>query len=114
MSETPPNPETKASPASGLLLIAGNMASFSAIGVITAVVCSTIFLSSYLSVLDGRLIWIIDYADIFKIGLIALAVLFGIAIIVVAIIANILMIKKDRVLWMVWHSCRCRRYSFGV
>src|SRR5262249_49870380 len=47
-----------------------------------AVVCSAIFLFGYLSVFDWRLIWIIDYSDILKVGLVAIAVLSSVIIVV--------------------------------
>jgi hypothetical protein len=74
----PPGSETKASHTPGpLTFIAENIASFSAVGVVATVVCSTLFLYGYLSVFDWRLFWIIDYSDIFKIGLVTLAALAG-------------------------------------
>jgi hypothetical protein len=78
-----PSSETKASPAPGpLTFIAGNIASLSAIGLFAAVVGSTLFLYAYLSVFDWRLIWIIDYSDIFKVGLVTLAVLSSFVVLV--------------------------------
>jgi hypothetical protein len=95
MSEAPPSSETKTSAASGLLtFIGGNIASFSAIGLVASVLCSTIFLYAYLSVFDRRLIWIIDYPDIFKVGLIVLAVLFGAVLMIVVVIVNILAARR--------------------
>src|SRR5260370_13953788 len=58
-----------------LTVIAENVASFSAVGLIASVVFSTLFLYAYLSVFDWRLIWIVDYSDIFKVALVTLAVL---------------------------------------
>jgi hypothetical protein len=87
-AETPlPGSETKASHGPGpLTFIAGNIASFSAIGVFTVVVGSTLFLYSYLNVFDWRLIWIIDYSDIFKVGLVALGVLSSVIIIALQVV----------------------------
>jgi hypothetical protein len=73
----PPGAETKSQAPGVLTFLAGNIASLSAIGVVATVVCSTLFLYGYLSVFDWRLIWIIDYSDIFKIGLVTLAALAG-------------------------------------
>jgi hypothetical protein len=85
MSEPPAiGSEAKASPL--LTFVAGNLASISAIGVFTAVVYSTLFLYSYLSIFDWRLIWIIDYSDIFKVGLVALGVLSSVIIIVLQVL----------------------------
>jgi hypothetical protein len=76
MSEgPPPGAETKSQAPGVLTFLAGNIASLSAIGGFAVVVCSTLFLYGYLSVFDWRLIWIIDYSDIFKIGLVTLGVL---------------------------------------
>ncbi|MGO9401587.1 MAG: hypothetical protein ACLP19_27655 [Xanthobacteraceae bacterium] len=41
----------------------------------TAILSSTVFLYGYLSVFDWRLIWIIEYGDVLKFGLVVLAVL---------------------------------------
>jgi hypothetical protein len=65
-----------------LAFIVSNFAGLSAIGLVAVVVCSTIFLYSYLSIFDWQLIWIIDYSDIFKVGLVALGALSGFIIIV--------------------------------
>jgi hypothetical protein len=74
---------TKSSHVAGpLAFIVGNFAGFSALGLIAAVVCSTIFLYAYLTIFDWQLIWIIDYPDVFKVGLVALGVLSGFIIIV--------------------------------
>jgi hypothetical protein len=76
MIEVPqPSSDKQASPSPALSFIASNIASFSAIGLIAVVMCSTLFLYAYLSIFDWRLIWIIDYSDILKVGLVALAVL---------------------------------------
>jgi hypothetical protein len=52
--------------------------------VFAAVVFSTLFLYAYLSIFDWRLIWIIDYSDIFKVGLVAVAVLSSVIIVLLA------------------------------
>lgn len=49
-------------------------------------VCSAIFLYAYLSVFDWRLIWIIEYSDILKVGLVALGALFLVVTIVLSIV----------------------------
>ena len=81
--EAPPGADTKVSQApAALTFLMGHIASFSALGAVAAVVCSTLFLYSYLSVFDWRLIWIIDYSDIFNVGLVALAALYTVILVV--------------------------------
>ena len=90
-----PSSETKASPAPGpLTFIAGNIASLSAIGLFAAVVGSTLFLYAYLSVFDWRLIWIIDYSDIFKVGLVTLAVLSSFVVLVLQGLQMVLVVVR--------------------
>jgi hypothetical protein len=55
--------------------ISQHFAVFSLLGAAFVVLCSTLFLYGYLSVFDRQLIWIIEYPDILKFGLIALAVI---------------------------------------
>jgi hypothetical protein len=47
----------------------------STFAVMTSSVCATVFLYSYLAVFDWRLVWIIEYSDIFKATLVALGFL---------------------------------------
>jgi hypothetical protein len=49
----------------------------SAFAGLTALLGSTVFLYGYLSVFDWRLIWVIEYSDVLKFGLIIFAVLTG-------------------------------------
>jgi len=71
-----------------LSFISEHFAVFSLLGLLFAVLCSTLFLYGYLTVFDQQLIWIIEYPDILKFGLVALAVLSTIILIVQALIAN--------------------------
>lgn len=56
--------------------VSEHFAVFSFLGLL-AVLCSTLFLYGYLTVFDQQLIWIIEYPDILKFGLVALAVIFS-------------------------------------
>ena len=68
--------------------VSEHFAVFSFLGLLLAVLCSTLFLYGYLTVFDQQLIWIIEYPDILKFGLVALAVMSTIIWIVQALIAN--------------------------
>jgi hypothetical protein len=54
-----------------------NFAPISALAGLTALLGSTVFFYGYLSVFDWRLIWVIEYSDVLKFGLIIFAVLSG-------------------------------------
>jgi hypothetical protein len=54
-------------------IIAQHFLVFSALALVVAVVLGTLFLGGYLSVFDWRLIWVIDYPDILKFGLVVTA-----------------------------------------
>jgi hypothetical protein len=54
-----------------------NFGPISAVAGVTALLGSTVFLYGYLSVFDWRLIWVIEYSDVLKFGLIIFAVLTG-------------------------------------
>jgi hypothetical protein len=54
-----------------------NFGPISAFAGLTALLGSTVFLYGYLSVFDWRLIWVIEYSDVLKFGLIIFAVLTG-------------------------------------
>jgi hypothetical protein len=77
-----------------LTFVAGNFAAFSALGLVAVILCSTIFLYGYLSVFDWRLIWIIEYPDIFKFGLVAIAAISGAIAFIQAVIQNFFTVKK--------------------
>jgi hypothetical protein len=57
-----------------LEVIADNFAAISASALIGAVLCSTIFVTGYLTPFDPRLIWFIEYSDIIKFGLVVVSV----------------------------------------
>jgi len=63
--------------ASRLATLSPHFAVVSALSLIIAVFCSTVFLYGYLSVFDWHLIWIIEYADVLKFGLVVVAVVSG-------------------------------------
>jgi hypothetical protein len=46
----------------------------SALTIVGGVLCATIFLYGYLLIFDWRLIWIIEYTDVLKVGLVAVAI----------------------------------------
>jgi hypothetical protein len=52
-----------------------HFAAISAIVVLLGVFNATVFLFAFLRVFDWRLIWMVEYADILKIGLVAVGVL---------------------------------------
>jgi hypothetical protein len=58
-----------------LSFITAHFAVFSLLGLVVVVLCCTLFLTGYLSVFDLQLIWIIEYPDILKFGLIAVALI---------------------------------------
>ena len=66
-----------AEPAAQKLLsfITAHFAVFSLLGLVVIVLCSTLFVYGYLSAFDSQLIWIIEYTDILKFGLVALALI---------------------------------------
>jgi len=69
--------------------ISEHFAVFSLLGLVVAVLCSTFFLYGYLSTFDWQLIWIIEYPDILKFGLVALAVISGILLTLQALVQNV-------------------------
>jgi hypothetical protein len=93
--ETSPAP--KETPALRLLsFISGHFAVFSLLGLVAIVLCSTLFLYGYLAVFDWQLIWIIEYPDILKFGLVALAVISSIILAVSAFIANLIAASRSK------------------
>src|SRR5262245_1477384 len=96
-----------AEPAAQKLLsfITAHFAAFSLLGLVVVVLCCTLFLYGYLSVFDWQLIWIIEYPDILKFGLVALAVIFGIILGLYGILMNLIASTrykgKARVLYVV-------------
>src|SRR5262245_6096612 len=88
MSDEPSAP--KEPPAFRLLsFVSGHFGVFSLLGLVAAVLCSTLFLYGYLTVFDWQLIWIIEYPDILKFGLVGLAVISGILLTLQIIAQNI-------------------------
>jgi hypothetical protein len=82
--------------ASTLFGFAGqHFALVSAIALLAGFLGATAFLFGYLSVFDWRLIWLIEYADILKVGLVATAVISGIAVFIGFIIDRV-MSRADR------------------
>src|SRR5262245_14716448 len=55
-----------------LNFITAHFAVFSLLGLVVTVLCSTLIVYGYLSEFDSQLIWIIEYTDILKFGLVAL------------------------------------------
>jgi len=60
-----------------LNVLSRHFVALSGVGIIFAVLCATVFTSSYLSTFDRQLIWLIEYTDLLKVGLIGLAFLLG-------------------------------------
>src|ERR1700753_3661436 len=73
--EDPHDAATSVSPKSRLDTVTKHFAVISTALTVTAVLSSTVFLYGYLSVFDWRLIWVIEYSDVLKFGLIVLAFL---------------------------------------
>jgi len=98
MSNTPEtSPAPKDTPALRLLsFISGYFAVFSLLGLVAIVLCSTLFLYGYLSVFDWQLIWIIEYPDILKFGLVALAVISSIILAITTIVAHLIASSRHR------------------
>src|SRR5262245_6442949 len=70
-----------------LNFITAHFAVFSLLGLVVTVLCSTLIVYGYLSEFDSQLIWIIEYTDILKFGLVALALISS-AILVVILAIN--------------------------
>src|SRR5262245_33264195 len=64
-----------------LKVIAGNFAAISASALIGVVVCSTVFVTGYLTPFDSRLIWFIEYSDIIKVCLVVVSVVATLSVI---------------------------------
>ena len=79
--------------ASRIVALSPHFAVVSALTIIIAVFCSTVFLYGYLSVFDWHLIWIIEYSDVLKFGLVVVAIISG-------FIVYINMITDDVLVWM--------------
>lgn len=71
-----------------------NFAVLSSLLLILGIVCSTVFLYAYLSVFDWHLIWIIEYPDILKFGLIAIGFIGGFAAIIQFIIDKTIQVRE--------------------
>src|SRR5262249_48029730 len=69
--------------------IAVNFASFSAIALVISALCSTAFIYGYLWMFDWQLIWLIEYTDILKIGLVMFAIMSGLLVFVGMYVRNI-------------------------
>jgi hypothetical protein len=54
-------------------IVSQHFAVASALTVIVGIFCSTIFLYGYIRVFDWHLIWIIEYGDVLKFGLVVVA-----------------------------------------
>jgi len=77
-------------PAQRLLsFITAHFAVFSLLGLVVVVLCATLFLYGYLSTFDWQLIWIIEYTDILKFGLVASALISTVIFVFIAVIQNL-------------------------
>src|SRR5262249_11989235 len=66
-----------------LNLVTAHFAVFSLLGLVVTVLCSTLFVYGYLREFDSQLIWIIEYTDILKFGLVALALISSAILVVI-------------------------------
>jgi hypothetical protein len=71
-----------------LKVVTANFAVLSTASLLLGVVCSTLFLFGYLSVFDWTLIWIVEYGDILKFGLVAVAMLSTFVLSIQGVIIN--------------------------
>src|SRR5262245_41642586 len=72
--DAPANPPEQ-KPAPAFQFISQHFAAVSALVVVSAYFLAMVFLVAYLGFFDWRLVWIIEYPDVFKTGAIALAVM---------------------------------------
>ena len=61
---------------------------------IFAVLCATIFLFAYVRVFDWRLVWLVDYSDVLKVGIVAIAFFSGLAIYVWLVLSDAYEVAK--------------------
>lgn len=107
MSDEPETNSTPKEPPALQLLsfISRHFAVFSLLGLVAVVLCSTLFLYGYLTVFDWQLIWIIEYPDILKFGLVMLAVISGMVWFGQVFVASLMGLRyaegKWRVIWIV-------------
>src|SRR5712691_3115650 len=94
MSDQPTSAtEIKAPPL--LKFISENFAVLSSSTLVFAVLCATVFLYTYLSVFDWNLIWIVEYPDILKFGLVAVAIISGFISIIQSLINQLLLVTES-------------------
>src|SRR5262245_18309714 len=72
-----------------LSFITAHFAVFSLLSLVAIVLCSTLFMYGYLSTFDLQLIWIIEYTDILKLGLVALALISSAIVLVIMALQSI-------------------------
>lgn len=78
-NHTPETAKGKSGPIVSHSLLTSSVGLVSTVALLLAVLVSTIFLYAYLSVFDQHLMWIVEYSDILKVGLVAVAVMSGFA-----------------------------------
>jgi hypothetical protein len=78
-----------------LKLITENFAVLSSSTLVLAVLCATVFLYGYLAVFDWHLIWIVEYSDILKFGLVAVAIISG-SVLIIQQLFNYVMIVMEK------------------
>jgi len=72
-----------------LSFVTAHLAIFSLLGLVIGVLYSTLFLYGYLGAFDLNLIWIIEYPDILKFGLVASALISSVIFLVHAVAHNL-------------------------
>jgi hypothetical protein len=86
--------------AQALRFLSEHFAASSAIVVIVAICFAIVFLGTFLSVFDARLIWLIEYSDVAKIGLIALAFTLAFAAATLPPLINIQLEERPLPIWV--------------
>ena len=103
--EDKPQPQPSGAPPlpAAVTAASSNFALFSAALIILSVFCATVFLYAYVRVFDWRLIWLVEYTDILKVGLIAIAFFSGFYIFVFVVVHDAfktVVAKDDPAWWM--------------
>lgn len=80
---------------------------FSALAILGGVLAATVFTFSYLAVFDIRLIWIVEYGDILKVGLVFAVVIVGCAAWISLLIENFIANVASRSVSAIWTIRLC-------
>lgn len=78
-----------------LEFVTQHFAVVSALAAVAVFFCTTVSLYSYLSAFDWRLIWIVEYSDVFKASFIALALISSLAITLYALMSAFMLFSSN-------------------